>query len=173
MAAGLTVAAGKIEALADFLDERLAAEVARAATTAPCCSMPCSPRAASPRLCATALEGGGPYGAGWPAPRVAAGPVSLVKADVVGTDHLRLIAAGDDGRRFKAIAFRMADSPLGQALLAAPPQPQAVARRPDEERRIYGNVAAELHARGRRLGGCLTPARPFLKCAARLGGPFV
>ena len=25
-----------------------------------------------------ALEAGGPYGAGWPAPRVAAGPVSIV-----------------------------------------------------------------------------------------------
>ena len=68
-----------------------------------------------------ALEAGGPYGAGWPAPRVAAGPVGIVKADVVGSGHLRLIAAGDDGRRVKAIAFRMADSPLGEALLAAPP----------------------------------------------------
>ena len=56
-----------------------------------------------------------------PAPRVAAGPVSIVKADVVGSGHLRVIAAGDDGRRVKAIAFRMADSPLGEALLAAPP----------------------------------------------------
>src|SRR3546814_11952351 len=68
-----------------------------------------------------ALEAGGPYGAGWPAPRVAAGPVRIVKADVVGNGHLRLIVAGDDGRRIKAIAFRMAESALGQAMLAAPP----------------------------------------------------
>ena len=66
-----------------------------------------------------ALEAGGPYGAGWPGPHVAAGPVSIVKADVVGNGHLRVIAAGGDGRRVKAIAFRMADSPLGEALLAA------------------------------------------------------
>ena len=45
----------------------------------------------------------------------------IVKADVVGNGHLRLIVAGDDGRRIKAIAFRMADSPLGEAMLAAPP----------------------------------------------------
>src|SRR3546814_5126048 len=68
-----------------------------------------------------ALEAGGPYGAGWPAPRVAAGPVRIVKADVVGNGHLRLIVAGDDGRRIKAIAFRMAESALGQAMPAAPP----------------------------------------------------
>jgi single-stranded-DNA-specific exonuclease len=51
---------------------------------------------------------------------VAAGPVRIVKADVVGSGHLRLIVAGDDGRRIKAIGFRMADGPLGQAMLAAP-----------------------------------------------------
>jgi single-stranded-DNA-specific exonuclease len=66
------------------------------------------------------MEVGGPYGAGWPAPRVAAGPVRIIKADVVGNGHLRLVVAGDDGRRIKAIAFRMAESALGQAMLAAP-----------------------------------------------------
>ena len=79
-----------------------------------------APGGVCPALC-DALEVGGPYGAGWPAPRVAAGPVRIVKADVVGSGHLRLVVAGDDGRRIKAIAFRMAESPLGEALLAAPP----------------------------------------------------
>jgi len=46
--------------------------------------------------------------------------VRIVKADVVGSGHLRLVVAGDDGRRIKAIAFRMAESELGQAMLAAP-----------------------------------------------------
>jgi single-stranded-DNA-specific exonuclease len=66
-----------------------------------------------------ALEAGGPYGAGWPAPRVAAGPVRIVKADVVGNGHLRLVVAGDDGGSVKAVAFRMAYGPLGQALRGA------------------------------------------------------
>jgi single-stranded-DNA-specific exonuclease len=54
---------------------------------------------------------------GWPGPRVAVGPVRLVKADLVGTDHVRLIASGRDGRSFKAVAFRAAETELGQALL--------------------------------------------------------
>ena len=120
MAAGLTVAAGGIEAFVDFLEERLAADVACSRDDrALWLDAVLAPGGVCPDLC-DALEAGGPYGAGWPAPRVVAGPVSLVKADVVGNNHLRLVAAGDDGRRLKAIAFRMADSPLGEAMLAAP-----------------------------------------------------
>ena len=121
MAAGLTVAKDKIEPLADFLDERLASGVAagRDGRSLRLDAL-LAPGGVCPDLC-DALDAGGPYGAGWPAPRVAAGPVRIVKADVVGQDHLRLIVAGDDGRRIKAIAFRMAASPLGEALLAAPP----------------------------------------------------
>ena len=63
------------------------------------------------------LEEAGPYGVGWPGPRVAVGPVRLVKCDIVGTDHVRLIAAGEDGKSFKGIAFRAAESDMGQALL--------------------------------------------------------
>jgi single-stranded-DNA-specific exonuclease len=120
MAAGLTVARGQIDALADFLDERLAAGVARGRDDrALLLDAVLAPGGVCPTLC-DAMDAGGPYGAGWPAPRVAAGPVRIVKADVVGNGHLRLIVSGDDGRRIKAIAFRMADSPLGQAMLAAP-----------------------------------------------------
>jgi len=68
-----------------------------------------------------ALEAGGPYGTGWPSPRVAVGPVRTIKVDVVGNGHVRAIVAGDDGRSIKAMAFRAADTPLGQALLAAGP----------------------------------------------------
>jgi single-stranded-DNA-specific exonuclease len=121
MAAGLTVEAGKVDALADFLDARLASGVAASRDgRALLLDAVLAPGGVCPDLC-DALEGGGPYGAGWPAPRVAAGPVRIVKADVVGTGHLRLIVAGDDGRRLKAIGFRMADGALGQAMLACPP----------------------------------------------------
>jgi single-stranded-DNA-specific exonuclease len=121
MAAGLTVAADRIDALADFLDDRLVRDVADGRDgRALLLDAVLAPGGVCPDLC-DALEAGGPYGAGWPGPRVAAGPVRIVKADVVGTNHLRLIVAGDDGRRVKAIAFRMADSPLGEAMLACPP----------------------------------------------------
>ena len=120
MAAGLTVARDRLEALTDFLDERLAGDVARGRDgKALLLDAVLAPGGVCPDLC-DAMDAGGPYGAGWPAPRVAAGPVRIVKADVVGNGHLRLVVAGDDGRRIKAIAFRMADSALGQAMLAAP-----------------------------------------------------
>ncbi|QAY79941.1 single-stranded-DNA-specific exonuclease RecJ [Sphingosinicella sp. BN140058] len=120
MACGVTIAADRIDALADFLEDRLAGDVARAVDgRALKLDAVLAPGGVCPDLC-DALEQGGPYGAGWPAPRVAAGPVRIVKADVVGNNHLRLVVAGDDGRRIKAIAFRMADSELGQQMLAAP-----------------------------------------------------
>ena len=117
MAAGLTVEAGQLGALADWLDERLGAAVARSEEGRSVqLDLSLSPGGLTPEL-VERLESAGPFGVGWPGPRVAVGPVRLVKADVVGSDHLRLIASGQDGRSFKAIAFRAAESPLGQALL--------------------------------------------------------
>jgi single-stranded-DNA-specific exonuclease len=145
MAAGLTVAADKVDALAGFLDERLAADVARAREDrALLLDALLAPGGVCPDLC-DALEAGGPYGAGWPGPRVAAGPVGIVKADVVGSNHLRVIAAGDDGRRIKAIAFRMADSPLGEAILAAPPHRRLWLAGRMKKDDYNGRLSAELH----------------------------
>ena len=145
MAAGVTVAPGGCDALADFLEDRLAADVAKSRDgRALLLDAVLAPGGVCPALC-EALEVGGPYGVGWPAPRVVAGPVKVVKADVVGTNHLRLIVAGDDGRRIKAIAFRMAETPLGEALLAAPTHRKLwLAGR--VKRDEWGDrVAAELH----------------------------
>ncbi|SFP33408.1 single-stranded-DNA-specific exonuclease RecJ [Sphingomonas rubra] len=120
MAAGLTVEEAQVPALARFLDDRLAAAIDRAREDrALLLDAVVAPGGITPDLVAS-LEAGGPYGAGWPAPRVAAGPFRLVKVDVVGNGHVRAIAAGDDGRSIKAMAFRAADTPLGQALLSAP-----------------------------------------------------
>src|SRR5690606_30007267 len=117
MAAGLTVESGKIEALGEWLDERLAGAVARAsAESTTVLDVSLAPRGLTPELVET-LDSAGPFGVGWPGPRVAVGPVHLIKADVVGNDHLRLVAGGQDGGSFKAIAFRMASGELGQALL--------------------------------------------------------
>jgi single-stranded-DNA-specific exonuclease len=145
MAAGLTVERGKIEALCDFLDERLAPDVAKSRDDrALLLDAVLAPGGVCPGLC-DALEAGGPYGAGWPAPRVAAGPVRVIKADVVGNGHLRLIVAGDDGRRIKAIAFRMAASPLGEAMLAAPPHRKLWVAGRIKKDEWDGRVGAELH----------------------------
>ena len=119
MAAGLTIAPDKLDALAQWLDERLAKDVARAqASQALLLDLAVAPRGLHPDL-VEALESAGPFGVGWPGPRVAVGPVRLVKADLVGKDHVRLIVRGDDGASFKAMAFRAAETDMGQALLHA------------------------------------------------------
>jgi single-stranded-DNA-specific exonuclease len=145
MAAGLTVAPGGIDALGAFLDDRLGEDVARSRDDR---ALLLDALLALGGVCASycaAIEAGGPYGAGWPGPRVAAGPVGIVKADVVGNGHLRVIAAGEDGRRVKAIAFRMADSPLGEALLAAPPHRRLWLAGRIKRDDYNGGDAAELH----------------------------
>jgi single-stranded-DNA-specific exonuclease len=145
MAAGLTVERGKLDALADFLDERLAADIARSRDSAALLlDAVLAPGGVCPTLC-DALEAGGPYGAGWPAPRVAAGPVRIVKADVVGSGHLRLIVSGDDGRRIKAIGFRLAEGALGQAMLACPPHRRLWIAGRVKRDDYNGRDSAELH----------------------------
>lgn len=117
MAAGLTVDADKVEALAEWLDERLAGDVERAsAEKALLVDAVLTPRGLQPAF-VEAMDGAGPYGTGWPGPRVVTGPVRVVKCDIVGKDHVRAIVAGDDGASFKAMAFRQGESILGQQLL--------------------------------------------------------
>jgi len=117
MAAGLTVDPGRLSALAEFLDERLGtAVIAAQANQALQLDLAVAPGGLVPPLVET-LESAGPYGMGWPGPRIAVGPVRLIKADLVGKDHVRLIVRGDDGASFKAVAFRQAETELGQALL--------------------------------------------------------
>lgn len=144
MAAGLTVDADKLDALGAFLNERLAADVERASgDRSLLIDAVLAPRGISPLWC-EAIESAGPYGAGWPAPRVATGPVRIVEAGIVGTDHVRLIVSGDDGARFKAIAFRSAETELGQTLLHARGRKLWLAGR--AKRDDWGSrPAAELH----------------------------
>lgn len=117
MAAGLTIDSGRLADFAGFLDERLARDVDRArAGAAMLLDLALAPGGLTPELVET-LEAAGPYGVGWPAPRIVVGPVRIVKADIVGKDHLRLVASGMDGRSFKAIAFRAAETEMAQTLL--------------------------------------------------------
>lgn len=120
MAAGLTINADLLDRFSEFLEDRLVAPVAAASgATRLLVDALVAPRGLTPDL-VERMEAAGPYGMGWPAPRLATGPVRIVRCDVVGTTHVRAIAAGDDGASFKAMAFRSVDTPLGQALLGAP-----------------------------------------------------
>jgi single-stranded-DNA-specific exonuclease len=117
MAAGFTVERSRLGELEDFLAQRLAAAM--------------DPDALVPRLrldgairtsgatreLVRALERVAPFGAGNPEPRLAVSGARIVRADVVGGDHVRCILSGEDGGRLKAIAFRVLDGALGPALL--------------------------------------------------------
>ncbi|WP_447728335.1 single-stranded-DNA-specific exonuclease RecJ [Sphingomonas koreensis] len=120
MAAGVTVAEGQIAEFTAFLEAKLAETVERASgERALLLDAVLAPGGVNPDL-VNAMETGGPYGMGWPSPRVAAGPVRIIKCDIVGNNHVRAIVAGEDGRSIKCVAFRAADTPLGLALLGAP-----------------------------------------------------
>ena len=120
MAAGLTMAAGGLEPFREFISARLAADVEKAlGDRALLLDALLAPGGVAGNLC-DALDTAGPYGAGWPSPRVVAGPARLLRAGIVGDGHVRGLACGDDGKSFKWIAFRSASTELGQALLGSP-----------------------------------------------------
>jgi len=61
----------------------------------------------------------GPYGQGNAQPRFALANVTVKYADVVGRDHVKCTLQGADGTTVRAMAFRSADQPLGQLILAS------------------------------------------------------
>ena len=145
MAAGLTVAPGGIEPLRDFLQERIAADVEAAlGGRALLLDAMLAPGGIAGSLC-DALDAAGPYGAGWPAPRVAAGPARLLRPGIVGNGHVRAIACGDDGKSFKLIAFRAAETELGQALLSSPADKRWWLAGTIKRDEWNGGNAAEMH----------------------------
>jgi single-stranded-DNA-specific exonuclease len=120
MAAGLTLPPSGLEPFREFINDRLAADVEKSRSDrALLLDALLAPGGVAGALC-DALDAAGPYGAGWPGPRVAAGPVRLLKTGIVGDGHVRGLGCGDDGKSFKWIAFRSASTELGQALLSSP-----------------------------------------------------
>jgi single-stranded-DNA-specific exonuclease len=145
MAAGLTLAPGGLEALRQFLNERLAADVERSVgARALLLDALLTPGGVAGNLC-DALDSAGPYGAGWPSPRVAAGPARLLRAGIVGDGHVRGVACGDDGKSFKWIAFRSAATELGQALLSSPADARWWLAGTIKRDEWNGGNAAEMH----------------------------
>ena len=117
MAAGVTLDEGKLAAFEAFLAQRLADSVAAASETrALRLDGALSVRGATRDLYEL-IQQAGPYGAGNAEPRFAVPAVRVVKADIVGKAHVRCILNGEDGGRLKAIAFRAAETPLGQTLM--------------------------------------------------------
>jgi single-stranded-DNA-specific exonuclease len=127
MAAGLSVARDRLDALAAFLCERLA-DKTTAARSARVLRIDgaLTPASVTDELMGL-IERAGPFGQGNPEPRFAF-PAQRVKfAKVVGNAHVRCVLEGGDGARLDAVAFRAAEQPVGAALLAASGLPLHVA----------------------------------------------
>ncbi|HZF35088.1 MAG TPA: single-stranded-DNA-specific exonuclease RecJ [Candidatus Angelobacter sp.] len=116
MAAGFTVAAERVADLAEFLNERLASAAGGPIVPLLEIDGAVAGAAATPEL-AQMVGRLAPFGSGNPEPRFAVTDLRVVRSEVVGEGHVRLLLAGNGGTRLKAIAFRSADGPLGQALL--------------------------------------------------------
>jgi single-stranded-DNA-specific exonuclease len=145
MAAGLTLPPGGLEPFRAFINDRLAADVAKSrGDRALLLDALLAPGGVAAGLC-DALDQAGPYGAGWPQPRVAAGPARLIKTGIVGEGHVRGLACGDDGKSFKWIAFRSAETPLGQALLESPADKRWWLAGTIKRDEWNGGTAAEMH----------------------------
>ena len=117
MAAGFTVAAERVADLAAFLNERMASAAGGPVVPLLDIDGAIAGAAATPEL-AQMVERLAPFGSGNPEPRFAVTDLRVVRGEVVGDGHVRLLLAGNGGTRLKAIAFRSADGPLGQALLS-------------------------------------------------------
>ena len=118
-AAGLAVEEDRIADLEAFLDDHLAQEVA---------SLPDVPELGIDGVLSVAavnedlirsIERAGPFGTGNVQPRFAIKDARVSWAQRVGEHHVRVTAKDAGGARLDAIAFRVADGPLGKALLTS------------------------------------------------------
>ncbi len=150
MAAGVTLAADRVEDFARFLASRLGHDVASSRVGA---GLEIDGAVAVGGLTEALVDGvsrAGPFGSGNPEPRFALTAARILKADVLKDRHVRCVLGGADGGRMDAIAFRALDGPLGPALLRTQGAPLHLA----------GHVRAEVWQGRRRLKFHIEDAAP-------------
>lgn len=130
MAAGLTIAESKVDVFCDFLKMRMLE------TWGPGVPPPAplqldaelQPSSLTLDLGAT-LERLAPFGRGNPEPRLWLPSAVLHQTRRIGENHLDCLISDQSGARIRGVAFRIADQPLGQALLSAGDKPVHLAGR--------------------------------------------
>ena len=127
MAAGFTVAHDKEAAFRKFLSERIAERAGIEGIVAELGVDGCLQPGGASVAFIESLEQLAPFGAGNARPRFVFPAARVLKADIVGRDHVRCFIGGEDGGRIKGIAFRSANQPLGQALLRSGGLPMHIA----------------------------------------------
>jgi single-stranded-DNA-specific exonuclease len=130
MAAGLSIAADRVEALRGFLIERIGFDLGAGPPAPPALALDGALQVSG---CSIDLAGRlawlAPYGRGNPEPRFAVPDARVWQARQIGDNHVDCWLQDPAGGRVRGVAFRALDQPLGQALLAASGRPMHVAGR--------------------------------------------
>ena len=118
LAAGLTIEEGRLGELRAYLEDALGGSVQDSGEAD---GLPIdaalSARGATIEMI-DMIGRAGPFGTAHPEPIFVLPSHRIAYAEAVGNGHIRLTLASSDGATIKAMAFRAADAPLGQALLA-------------------------------------------------------
>src|SRR5947209_4659576 len=120
MAAGFTVAEDRLDALREFLVERLGDGLVQERLVPELVIDAALSAAGAQSGVIEHIAALAPFGAANPEPRIAFPSVQLAFVEPVGTGHLRCTFADPIGpAKLRAIAFRVAETPLGEFLAAS------------------------------------------------------
>jgi single-stranded-DNA-specific exonuclease len=118
MAAGITVERDRLGALRAFFEERAASDVFRLQDEEVLDVDAALAAEGATLALLESLEKAGPFGAGHVAPVFVLPRHRLEDARLVGSNHIRADLRSDGGARIQAMAFRAADTMLGDFLFA-------------------------------------------------------
>lgn len=119
MAAGLTVERPNLGRLRAFFDEAAGSQVSTLAANRSLKIDGALGASGATIALIDQLETAGPYGAGHPQPCFAIPAHRLRDSRLVGVNHVKVTVEAQDGSRLDGIAFRAAETPLGDFLLSS------------------------------------------------------
>lgn len=126
MAAGLTVERARLGDLRAHFETLLAGDVEKARAEGALTVDGALTATGATAALVENVSRAGPFGAGNPEPLFAFPSHRISYVEAFGAGHVRARITAADGNSLKAIAFRVAQEPLGQALLAARNRPMHV-----------------------------------------------